>query len=154
MNRFGIFFTQGNTVLRLPVNPAQLPEERESENGEYNVLGLGPILVPRIPGLRKVSISSFFPGRQSSFVLTRNEFRPPEFYMRFFQKAMSMGIPIRYTVARYYENGQPFLADNLGFFVLVTGFRTEDRGGETGDIYYELSLTEYRDYSPREVVVE
>ena len=30
----------------------------------------------------------------------------------------------------------------------VTNFNTEERGGETGDFYYDLEITEYRDYSP------
>ena len=36
-----------------------------------------------------------------------------------------------------------------GFEVLVTKFDTEERGGETGDFYYDLELTEYKDYSPQ-----
>lgn len=152
-NNFGLFFSRDGAVIRLPVNPEKLPVAREMEGGSYNVLGIGPILTPRTPGLREVSISSFFPGRAYSGVLTPNEFRPPEFYIRFFEGAMNDEAPVLYTPVRYYEDGTPFFTGDEGFFVLVTQFRTEERGGETGDFYYDLTLSEYRDYAPRTVQI-
>ncbi|MBM6887865.1 hypothetical protein [Pseudoflavonifractor phocaeensis] len=148
-NNFGLFFTRDNTVIRLPVNPEKLPVARGNENDDYNVLGLGPIMVPRLPSLRVVTISSFFPGRVSPLVLTPNKFQPPEFYIQFFEAAMKEKAPILYTPARYYENGEPFMTGDAGFEVLVTRFDTEERGGETGDFYYDLELTEYKDYAPQ-----
>ena len=151
MNNYGIFFTRDSTVIRLPVNPEKLPVMRETENDEYNVLGLGPIMVPRLPKLRTVSISSFFPGRTFSGVLTPNGFLEPQYYIQFFESAMQDGVPILYTPVRYYEDGTPFASDDAGFSVLVTGFSTEERGGETGDFYFDLELTEYKDYTPKTV---
>ena len=79
LNNFGLFFTRDGTIIRLPVNPEKLPVAKDNDNGEYNVLGIGPIMVPRIPALQEVSISSFFPGRPFSGVLTSGGFEPPEF---------------------------------------------------------------------------
>lgn len=154
MNDYGLFFTRDGTVIRLPVNPEKLPVEREADNEEYNVLGLGPIMVPRLPELRVVTISSFFPGRPFSGVLTPNQFQAPEFYIQFFESAMNDRAPILYTPVRYYEDGTPFMTGDPGFRVLVTSFQTEERGGETGDFYYDLELTEYKDYSPQEMRLE
>lgn len=154
MNNFGIFFSRGTTVIRLPVNPEKLPVEGPGENSDYNVLGIGPIMVPRTPGLKNVAISSYFPGRVFPGILTPNEFRPPEFYIDFFRSAMDGKTPVRYTVARYYEDGTPFMAGDTGFQALVTSFDTEERGGETGDFYYDLEITEYRDYSPITVQIK
>lgn len=148
-NNFGLFFTRDGTVLRLPVNPEKLPVARGNENSDYNVLGLGPIMVPRLPALKVVTISSFFPGRTSSLVLNAGQFQPPEFYIQFFEAAMRDKAPVLYTPVRYYEDGTPFMTGDPGFEALVTQFDTEERGGETGDFYYDLELTEYRDYSPQ-----
>lgn len=153
-NNFGLFFTRNGTVIRLPVNPEKLPVERGNENDDYNVLGIGPIMVPRDPSLRVVSISSYFPGRLSPMVLTPNEFQEPEFYIQFFESAMKDRVPILYTPVRYYEDGTPFMTGDTGFQVLVTQFDTEERGGETGDFYYDLELTEYRDYSPQTMQIQ
>ena len=154
VNNFGLFFTRDGTVIRLPINPEKLPVARDNANDDYNVLGIGPIMVPRIPKQRVVTISSFFPGRVSSYVLTPNEFQPPEFYIQFFESAMNEKAVILYTPVRYYENGEPFMTGDPGFQVLVTSFNTEERGGETGDFYYDLELTEYRDYSPQTMTVQ
>ena len=153
-NNFGLFFKRDEMLLRLPVNPEKLPVERGNENDDYNVIGIGPIMVPRDPSLRVVSISSFFPGRVSPMVLTPNEFQPPEFYIQFFESAMKDKVPILYTPVRYYEDGTPFMTGDTGFLVLVTQFDTEERGGETGDFYYDLELTEYKDYSPQTMQIQ
>ena len=145
---YGIFFRRDDLVVRLPMNPETLPEVRTTENGDYNVLGIGQITVPRTPNLRMVTISSFFPARPFLGVLTVGEFREPEFYINFFSAAMADKARLLYTPVRYYEDGTPFLTSDTGFEVVVSAFRTEERGGETGDFYYELELTEYRDYSP------
>ncbi len=153
-NRFGLFFTRDGQVLRLPVNPEKLPVARDNDNSEYNVLGIGPIMVPRAPKQRVVTISSFFPGRPFTGVLTAGGFQPPEFYIQFFERAMADRAPVLYTPVRYYEDGEPFLTGDTGFEALVTQFNTEERGGETGDFYYDLELTEYRDYSPQAIQVQ
>ena len=154
VNNFGLFFTRDGTVIRLPVNPEKLPVARDNANDDYNVLGIGPIMVPRIPSLKEITISSFFPGRPFSGVLTSGGFEPPEFYIQFFESAMNDKAPILYTPVRYYENGEPFMTGDPGMTCLVTQFNTEERGGETGDFYYDLTLTEYRDYSPGTIQVK
>ena len=153
-NNFGLFFTRDGTVIRLPVNPEKLPVARDNANDDYNVLGIGPIMVPRTPKQKTVTISKFFPGRPFPGVLTANGFQPPEFYIQFFQKAMDDKAVITYTPVRYYEDGTPFMTEDTGFQVLVTSFSYEERGGETGDFYYDLELKEYRDYSPQELQVQ
>lgn len=153
MNNFGLFFTREGTVVRLPVNPEKLPVEMDNDNGSYNVLGIGEIMVPRIPKLKEITISSFFPGRPFSGVLTSGGFEEPEFYLSFFESAMKDRVPILYTPVRYYEDGTPFYTGDTGLDVLVTQFTYEERGGETGDFYYDLTLTEYRDYAPQVVQI-
>ena len=124
VNNFGLFFTRDGTVIRLPVNPEKLPVARDTENGDYNVLGIGQIMVPRTPSLKEVTISSFFPGRPFSGVLTSGGFQPPEFYIQFFEAAMNDKAPILYTPVRYYENGEPFMTGDPGMTCLVTQFNT------------------------------
>ena len=146
-NNFGLYFSGSGGVVRLPVNPSKLPEEKDNENGEYNVLGIGPIMVPRTPKLRVVSISSFFPGRNIPGLVV-GTFQAPDYYVNFFQSAMDNRSVLVYTPVRYYPDGTPFMTGSTGFECIVTKFIYEDRGGEVGDIYYDLEVTEYRDYSP------
>lgn len=153
-NNFGLFFTREDLVIRLPVNPEKLPVEKQNDNGNYNVLGIGPIMVPRIPKLRVVTISSFFPGAPFPGILTAGGFEPPSFYIDFFTAAMDDRAVLLYTPVRCYESGEPFMTQDTGFPVLVTAFTFEERAGETGDFYYDLELTEYRDYAPQQVQLQ
>ena len=152
MAKYKLYFSSGVTVLALPFNPEKLPETLDGNNAEYNVLALGPILQPRTPKLRTVSFSGLLPGRRLPG--QAGAFRPPAVYMAFFTRVMKKKKPIVYTPVRFYENGTPFLGPSLGFPCLVTSFKAEERGGETGDFYFDLTITEYKDYSPRRAIVQ
>ena len=115
---YRIYFSRDSTVLSLPINPEKLPETKESDNGEYNVLGLGPVMQPRTPKLRKVTISGLFPGRRLPW-MSAAVFLPPSVYITFFKSAMDQKRPIVYTPVRYYENGTPFLGGGMGFECLT-----------------------------------
>lgn len=155
-NNYGLFFTNKNTgaVIRLPVNPESLPASRDTANDDLNVLGIGPIMVPRIPELKKIEIASYFPGRPDLLTLTAGSFQPPSFYISFFEGAMLNKEILTYTPVRYYEDGEQYLLDDNGYDVLVVGFEYEERGAETGDFYYTLNLSEYRDYTPTKMQLQ
>lgn len=147
-NFYNIMISRGNQKIRLPINPEKLPESKESDNSNYNVLGLGPIMVPRKPKLQVVTISSFFPGRYLPGTELWDGYHEPEYYINFLRKAMDDKAIVDYMPIRSFENGERFATNLTGFNALITKFNVEERGGETGDFYYDLELTEYKDYSP------
>ena len=151
-NKYGLYLSREGTALRFPVNPESCKLSKDSDNAEYNVLGVGPIMVPRAPKLQKAAWSGLLPGRaEFGAVVTSGGFRPPEFYISFLQKAMDQRARVRFVANRCMEDGSPIFDTNME--ALVTSFQVEERGGETGDFYYELELTEYRDYSARTVTL-
>lgn len=152
-NKYGLYLSREGTTVRLPVNPESYAITRDSNNGNYDVLGAGPIMIPRTPKLQIASWSGLLPGRAGmGAVVTGGVFQLPEFYIRFIQAAMDEKIPVRFVANRYMEDGAPIFDTNME--VLITRFKTEERGGETGDFYYEISLSEYRDYSPKTVTFQ
>lgn len=152
-NKYGLYLAREGTVIRLPVNPESYSISQDNDNGNYNVLGIGPIMVPRTPKLHVASWSGLFPGRPDlGFVLTSGAFQPPKFYIDFLQTAMDDKQVLRYVANRYMEDGTPIFDTNME--VLVTRFKYEERGGETGDFYYDIALSEYRDYSPKTVKLQ
>ena len=142
---YGLYFAGTGGVVRLPINPEKLPITWDNDNKEANVLDIGPIMIPRTPALRKVSVSSFFPGMGAS--------TPPETYINFFTRAMANMEVIAFVPVRFYEDGTPFATSDTGFECLVTEFVYEERAGETGDFYYDLTCTEYRDYTPQRMQI-
>lgn len=153
MNNYGIFFSYNNQVVRLPVNPAELPVAFESNNETINVLGLGDVTLSRKPKQKAVQIESYFPARADSSVLTRGGFKEPEFYIQFFEAALNEKRILTYTPVRRMENGSAFNVQDDGFKCTVEAFNLTERGGETGDFYYTLLIREWRDYSPQRVEI-
>ena len=152
-NKYGLYLSSEGTVLRLPVNPESYSITQDNDNGNYNVLGVGPIMIPRTPKLRTVSWSGLLPGRPDmGAVLTSGGFQPPQFYIEFLQAAMDEKRVTRFVANRCTESGEPIFDTNME--VLVTRFKTEERGWETGDFYYDIALSEYRDYSPKTVKLQ
>lgn len=152
-NRYGLYLNRDAVTLRFPVNPESYKIEKSSDNSEYNVLGVGPIMVPRTPKLQVVSWSGLLPGRADlGAVLTSNGFQPPSFYLDFLQRAMDEKAILRFVANRCMEDGTQLFDTNMA--VLVTALSTEERGGETGDFYYDITLTEHRNYSAKTVILQ
>lgn len=149
-NKYGLYLSREGTTVRLPVNPETYSITRDNDNGSYNVLGVGPIMIPRTPKLQTASWSGLLPGRaELGAVLTAGAFQPPKFYIDFVQSALDEKAVCRFVANRYMEDGSAIFDTNME--VLITRFETEERGGETGDFYYKIALSEYRDYSPKTV---
>jgi hypothetical protein len=149
--QYGVYFVRNGQVVRLPVNPGEIPVEHPTENSRYNVLGTGEIIVPRIPNLRQISFEGFFPQNIEPFVLTKNGFQKAAFYVELFTGYMNDRKPVRLVINRVMEDGETLFDTNMK--VIVENFRAADRGGETGDIYYELHLSEHRPYGPQAVTI-
>lgn len=152
-NKYGLYIAHEGTVVRLPVNPESYATTKDNDNGNYNVLGVGPIMIPRTPKLRTAAWSGLLPGRpELGAVLTAGRFQPPKFYIDFLEAAMDEKWTVRFVANRYLEDGSALFDTNME--ALVTRFKTEERGGETGDFYYDIALSEYRDYSPKTVKLQ
>jgi len=153
-NQYGIYLTAENVTIRFPVNPQELSISYPQNNETYNVLALGEIIQPRKPGLAKISWEDgLLPGSpDSSYVLTSGDFEAPEFYIKFLNRCKSLGTVCTLTIDRRYEDGTPFHSDS--FAVVVGDFTPTEKGAETGDFYYSIAFTEYRDYIPGSVTLE
>lgn len=130
METYGIYFTWNGQVLALPVLPQELVVEADHNHLACTSLGVGPMLVPRIPKQKVITLSSYFPAESD-----------PGGYQYFFRWAMEQGEPLLFIRT-------PMLTGETGLEVLVTRFDTQERGGEPGDVYYTLELTEYRSDAP------
>ena len=139
---YSLFFSGPGGVVKLPINPEKLPVTRDNDNAKYNVLGIGPIMVPRTPKLQERTFSGLFPAEDN-----------PDQYISFFESAMLGQSILIFTPVRYHEDGRPFGTVDPGIQCLVTEFEYEERGGETGDFYFDLTISEYRDYTPQRMQV-
>ena len=152
-NEYKIYFRNYSTdgdAFFIPVNPATISNSQSNANGDFNVLKIGPIVQPRTPELMKISFESYFPGSPNNMTTTGENFKPPEFYINFFQLAMQNKDILIFTQTRFTETNQPYFVEG-GLNVIVSQFSYEERGGETGDFYYSIELTQYKDFSPQKI---
>ena len=110
-------------------------------------------MVPRIPNLKVISWESYFPQSSSDpLALNTGNFWEPQKYIDFFEQIMKNGDVVRFVANRYMEDGEPLFDTNIQ--CLITSFETQEKGGMTGDIFYSIELSEYRDYTPATVQIQ
>ena len=129
----------------IPVNPEEISIKYPSDNKDYDVIGIGQVVVPRKPALKEISWESFFPAFTSDPYVDADAYDPDE-YVDWFENAMKKNQKVRLIITR----------DRLydtNIRCIVSDFETTDKGGEPGDMYYSVTLREYRDYSPETVSI-
>jgi len=149
--QYGIYFSQNGRTVRLPVNPEEIIIECPADNTRYNVLGLGEIVVPRTPKLRQISWECFLPGTPEPYALTLGSFKKPEFYINLFDTYKNNREQVRFIVNRFMEDGGAIFDTNIK--IVVEDFQYSEKAGETGDFYYSIKLSEYRNYTPQVVTL-
>lgn len=144
-NECSIYMKFGRRKIKIPVNPEELKIQYPSDNKTYHVIGKGEVVVPRKPSLRVVSWESFFPGDNGDPYVNSGA-KDPEDYEKYFSDAMKNKTIGRLIISRsgMYDTNLP---------CIVSNFETTDKGGEPGDMYYSIELTEYRSYAPETVSV-
>jgi hypothetical protein len=158
---FGIWFDLGNgkDKIRLPVNPSELTISYEGENTNYNLISIGETVIPRTPKLATVHISSFFPSdRYIAGTVSNVEYDgqiqsarfKPKTYVEFFQRLQRQKKIFQFIVNRYDVDRPMF---DTTFEAVVSSFAITDRGGESGDVYFELEISEYRNTAPQSVEI-
>lgn len=148
---FGVYFVTDTQKVRLPVNPQEVTIVYPSDNTTYNLSGTGEVVIPRLPKCATVEIESFFPRNAYTSMTYSNSWYRPEFYVDFFTKLQRERAVFRFIVNRY--DGDKHMFDT-SFKAVVQDFKITDRGGESGDLYFAISVQEYRNTEPMLVEVK
>lgn len=138
MAEYQMTLSFGSSVIRIPVLPEKLAVKSPGKNEAATVLELGEINRIRQRGLRQVSWESHFPAHKAPYV-TGWENRSPADYVRGIEDWRDTRESGRFSIT-----GTDL---NINMAVAVEDFSYEERGGEVGDIYYSLTLKEWKDYS-------
>lgn len=135
--------TSAGRELPIPVLPEKLKVTSPGKNKSDAVLGLGEVLLLRKKGLRSLAWESFFPARPAPYVtggMTAAVPAPMEL-VKAIQVARDTLEPLEFLLLG---------ADlDMNTKVGVGDFSYEERGGEVGDIYYSIELTEWKNHSAR-----
>ena len=119
-----------NRTFMLPLNPENLEVSVSNDTKKFDIIGLGQIAVPAQKGLRTISFECFFPA-----------FNRPKKCVEFFENVMDSKKPVRFITEG--------LIKEVNMYMVIDDFSYDIRAGEEEDIYYTMSLTEYRPYGAK-----
>lgn len=177
MNEYRIWFdVEGYGTLALPVNPQEVTVTYPGDSTSYDVEGVGEVIIPKLPKLATVTFESFFP-RERIFqsMINSDSWYKPEWYVKFFRSIQKSKKPFGLTIARgndtIYEqdtdgtrltwefDGQEEIVEDQTVYhdtvfktAVLLDLSFTDKGGEPGDVYYTMSISEYRDASPKRLL--
>lgn len=129
--------------ISIPVLPEKLTVKAARKNERTTVLELGEIYILRKKGLREVAWESFFPVNNAPYVT--GTIREPIDIVRAIENSRDTPSPIRFILVG------TDLDINIRFG--IESFEYDERAGEVGDIYYSIKLVEWKDYSPKRMIL-
>ncbi|NLW92367.1 MAG: hypothetical protein GXY34_12310 [Syntrophomonadaceae bacterium] len=133
MSGLDIFLSINNRqqVIQLPVIPTEFKIARNMSNSDYESISQGQLKLIGLPGLRGISLNSFFPGKEYPF--SRSSAYMGWEYVRMLETWQDRRLPIRLVITETHIN-MPCVIDSFEYG-LQDG---------SGDIYYTLGLPEFR----------
>lgn len=139
-----IYFEYEDTLFKLPVNPEEIKLQRSGNNETTEIVSLGEINQLKKPKLSKIDIESFFPSsKDASYVLTKGQFKKGDYYIKKFEKIMKDKKPARLVISN----------TRINMLVSIESFDYWIGPGNGKDVYYKLSLLEYRTYGVKEIKI-
>lgn len=141
----GFFINYNNQVVQLPVNPEKVDVKYDGNNSTTEIIQLGEINLLKDRKLAEISFESFFPHDDwFPAVRTRGQFKPPEFYKKFFEGIQKDKKPCRLIITGL----------NITMKVSVENFSYHHQGGDHEDAYYSIDFKEYRDYHITQIPID
>lgn len=144
MNYAMYLILQNGTELSIPVLPDKLKVSSPGKNKNATVLGIGEVLRLREKGLRSMSWESHFPAHGAPYVSGR--LTSPISLVRAIQGARDRKETVRFLLLG---------ADlDINTTMGVESFDYEERGGEPGDLYYSIKLTEWKAHGAKRLSLQ
>lgn len=134
-----IWLSMDNDRLRLPVLPPSFEIEVGNNNTVVNISEIGDINLIGKSGLKSITIASFFPSKNYYFVEYTN-FPKPYKAIEKLEKWRKSGKPIRLIIT----------TTDINVLMAIESLSYGERDG-TGDVYYSLSLREYKTVKTKKV---
>jgi nucleoid-associated protein YgaU len=150
IDEYGIFFDMDGVTIRLPINPDQFSIKTKSSNKTYELVNIGEINILRDIPLRDISFKSLLPDSPDyPYVVTKNEFQYPKFYLDKFREYKQNKKPVRLIIIRKTNNASTDFSTNM--LVSIEDFEENEEAGSFGWWNFSISLKEYKEYSSKKI---
>lgn len=128
---------RGREILRLPVNPESLQMSSPFNYTDLDVEGIGEITMFGRRAQREYTIETFWPSKYNPVYCSYSGFISPGAFIKRIEDWRGARKPIRLVVTG---------ARRVNEEVTIRDFTIDaDRNGSPGDIYFTLTLKEYRE---------
>lgn len=134
------FLSEGST-LRLPVNPQEVTVESETQIETLSIINLGEIDFPTGDRRTGIRFASFFPAHYDPGFCKYADIPDPVEAIEQLIGFRAARQPVRFLVTETPINA----------LTLIVSVTYSVKGGEPGDIYYEVALRAWRDVKVRTV---
>lgn len=132
-----VLMTGKGERFTFPVNPEEVIISRQKGYDTANILSSGEFDFPQGDRIKEISFSSFFPKvYDESFCKGgKSELPDPQVAMNKLNDFLVMKTPLRFVIS---EAG-------INVPVFVASHQTTFRGGEPGDVYFDITLRTWRE---------
>jgi len=134
MNMF-LIRDEYDEIIKLPIMPSEVTTSSPYGKHSFETINQGEINIIGRRGLRTVTIDSFFPSKDYPFNRA-DDYKGWE-YVELFERWRDTEVPVRW----YITNTGNYPARNM--LVTIDSFDHGLQDG-TSDVYYSMSLTEFR----------
>ena len=142
INRIYFFHKETKIFFFIPINPQVIRVSQASDLYTNNVIGLGEVVKSKIPKLREWSWEGLWMRDVFDPLNLMGSILPPGAYVKMIQQIQADGSPFDFAYISMNSAIQFIKQTNTK--ALIKDFSWEERGGEPGDIYYNITVTEYR----------
>lgn len=118
-----------------PVNPEEVQITRERGYDTVSLLSLGDFDFPQGERVKEITFSSFFPREYDDSYCNYMPLPDPQTAMNKLTTFLHSRTPLRLIIT----------GTQVNVLVLITSHNSTFRGGETGDVYFDLSMRTWRD---------
>lgn len=138
------FFEFKNQIVQLPVNPEKIVLKSSGSNKVEEIVKIGEINLLREKKLTECTIEGFLPANLNApYIVTSGRFKPPEFYLEFFEKIRASKTPCRFIISDM----------DINMLVSIEKLEYGLTAGDP-DTQYSMSLKEFRPFSAKTVVIK
>lgn len=135
MDEIGFFFVHKDTVYQLPINPEELKVQFPGDNKSVTLTGPGEYTILQKRKLAKVSVASWLPETDwFAGIRTSGQFKTAKVYDDLFKSVMENEEYMRFIVTGI----------DINMLVSVESYDSRHEAGDHEDIYFSLSLKEYK----------
>lgn len=128
-----------NVSLWFPVNPSEVNIRRDKSFETISIIRGGELDVPQGVKVKEIAFSSFFPAVYDASYCKYQQLPDPQTAMNQLNTWMEGRDPLRLIIT----------GTDVNVLVMLSAHNSSFKGGEPGDVYFDLIFRTWKDYKIR-----